>query len=223
MLTYRWHLESLCKKLTSRVALLRRIAGSGWDVGAITTTWALVDSTAEYFARVWCCSYPTHLIEPAIKMLCELWLDACILHHRTIFLSSRASNLLNFCLKGATLSVASLAMEPGHLLHSALTCLLVGNAQHIELSHSFVPTTQQLISSSDDCNIRSAVQTPTDRMQSGWRTLRDSVLSSRTSAPNPFGTGLPRRAWVRLNRLCTAVGRFRSCLYKWGMSSSAAY
>jgi len=28
--TYRQHLESLCKKLISRVALLRRLAGSGW-------------------------------------------------------------------------------------------------------------------------------------------------------------------------------------------------
>jgi len=33
---------------------------------------------------------------------------------------------------------------------------------------------------------------------------------------------LPRRTWVRLNHLCTGVGRFRSCLYKWGMASSAA-
>jgi len=33
---------------------------------------------------------------------------------------------------------------------------------------------------------------------------------------------LPRRAWVRLNRLRTGVGRFRSCLYKWGMASFAA-
>jgi len=30
-----------------------------------------------------------------------------------------------------------------------------------------------------------------------------------------------RRAWVRLNRLRTGVGRFRSCLYKRGMASSA--
>ena len=30
------------------------------------------------------------------------------------------------------------------------------------------------------------------------------------------------RAWYRLNRLHTGVGRFRSCLYKWGMASFAA-
>ena len=33
---------------------------------------------------------------------------------------------------------------------------------------------------------------------------------------------LPRRAWVWLNHLHTGVGRFRSCLYEWGIASSAA-
>jgi len=33
-LTYRRHLELLRKKLTSRVALLRQLAGSGWGAGA---------------------------------------------------------------------------------------------------------------------------------------------------------------------------------------------
>ena len=33
---------------------------------------------------------------------------------------------------------------------------------------------------------------------------------------------LPRTAWVRLNRLRTGVGRFRSCLYKRGMASPVA-
>jgi len=31
-----------------------------------------------------------------------------------------------------------------------------------------------------------------------------------------------RTAVVRLDRFRTGVGRFRSCLYKWGMASSAA-
>ena len=38
----------------------------------------------------------------------------------------------------------------------------------------------------------------------------------------PPGITLPERAWVRLDRIRTGVGRFRSCLYKWGMASSAA-
>jgi len=58
----------------------------------------------------------------------------------------------------------------------------------------------------------------TDGMRSGWRTLRDSVLSSPTSAPTlpESGMSLPRTTWV------SCVRRFRPCLYKWGMASSAA-
>ena len=57
-LTFRQHLESLRKKLTTRVGLLRRLAGSSWGAGAITlrtATLALVHSTAEHCAPVWCC------------------------------------------------------------------------------------------------------------------------------------------------------------------------
>ena len=43
----------------------------------------------------------------------------------------------------------------------------------------------------------------------------------RTPAPPP-GVTLPRIAWVRLKRLCTGVGRFHSCLYRWRMASTAA-
>jgi len=65
-LTYCRHLESLRKKLTSRVALLRRLAGSDWGAGATTlrtATLALVHSTAEYCAPVWCRSAHTRLID----------------------------------------------------------------------------------------------------------------------------------------------------------------
>ena len=69
-LTYRRHLESLRKKLTSQVALLGRLAGSGWGAGATTlrtATLAPVHSTAEYCPPVWCCSVHTCLIDPTIN------------------------------------------------------------------------------------------------------------------------------------------------------------
>jgi len=44
-------------------------------------------------------------------------------------------------------------MEPGHLLHSALTCPSSANARLLKWRHLYVPATQQLISSSDDNNI----------------------------------------------------------------------
>ena len=70
LLTYRRHLDSLHKKLTSRIALLRRLAGSGWCAGTTTlriATLALVHSTAVYCGPVWCRSAHTLLIDPAIN------------------------------------------------------------------------------------------------------------------------------------------------------------
>ena len=59
-----------------------------------------------------------------------------------------------------------------------------------------------------------------------WRGWADNPTRLRTSIPDTGthtpGMTLPRRAWVRLNRLRTGVGRFRSCPYKWGMATSAA-
>jgi len=47
---------------------------------------------------------------------------------------------------GATLSLARRAMEPGHLLHSALTWPPSANARRLKSRHTFVPAAQQLIS-----------------------------------------------------------------------------
>ena len=64
----------------------------------------------------------------------------------------------------------------------------------------------------------------TNEMRSDCSTLQDSALSALTPAPTLLHTAktLPKTAWVRLNRLRTGVERFRSCLYKCGMASSAA-
>ena len=69
-LTFRHHLEALRKKLSTRVTLLRRLAGSGWGARAKTLRTAalsLVYSTAEYCAPVWCRSVHTRLIDSALN------------------------------------------------------------------------------------------------------------------------------------------------------------
>jgi len=123
---------------------------------------------------------------------------------------------------GATLSLGRRAMEPEHLLHSTLTRPSSADARRLKSRHPIVPATQQLISFSDN-NIRAA-QWADHQWDAEWA---DNPTRLRIFIPDtgthPPGMTLPRNAWVRLNRLRTGVGRFRSCLRKWGMILSASF
>ena len=55
ILTYQYHLKTFCKKLVSRIAFIRQLAGTSWGGRATTvrtSTLALVHSTAEYWELV---------------------------------------------------------------------------------------------------------------------------------------------------------------------------
>jgi len=58
-----------------------------------------------------------------------------------------------------------------------------GNARHLKSGQPCALAAKHLISPSDDNNIVRRSGWITDGMRSGWRTLRDSVLSSPTSPP----------------------------------------
>jgi len=157
---YRRHLASLRKKLTSRVALLRRLAGSGWGAGATTlqiATLDLVHSTAEYCAPVWSRNAHTHLIHPAINDALRI-VTGCLLRpipadNLPILAGIQPAELRR---NGATLSLARRAMEPAHFLHTALTCPSIAKARRLKSRHPFLPAAQHLISSSDNNNIHTA-------------------------------------------------------------------
>jgi len=87
---------------------------------------------------------------------------------------------------------------------------------------TFVPAAQQLISFSNNNNIRAA-QWADHQWNAEWayKPTRLRILIPDTGTHPPVMT-IPRKAWVRLNRLRTGVGRFLSCLYKWDMASSTA-
>jgi len=158
-LTYCRHLQSLHKKLTSRVALLRQLAGSGWCAGATTlqiATLAVVHSTAVYCAPVWCRSAHTRLIDPTINNALQI-VTGCLrptpVDNLPTLAGIQPSELRRI---GATLSLERHAMEPGHLLHLALNRPSSANIWSLKSRHPFVPTEQHLISSSDNNNIRAA-------------------------------------------------------------------
>ena len=90
-------LRHCAKKLTTRVALMRRLAGSSWGAGAKTLHTAalsLVYSTAEYCAPVWCRSAHTRLIDSVLNN--ALSLDACVQLQQTIYPFSQVSSRLSF-------------------------------------------------------------------------------------------------------------------------------
>ena len=226
-LTYRRHFESLRKKLTSRVALLRRLAGSGWGAGATTlriATLALVHSTAEEATALLpgaVARKPASLILSSTTP-CQFWLGACVLHQRTTLFILAGIQPDELRRNGATLSLARLAMEPGHLLHSALTRPASANARHLKSRHPFVLAAQQPISSSDNNDIRVA-HWANHQWNAEWGdNLQDSETFISDIGSYTLRMTLPRRASVQPNRLRTVVRRFRSYLHKLGMVSSAA-
>ena len=271
---------SLCKKLTSCVALLRRFAGSGWSSGAVTlrtVTLILVYLTAECCTPAWCRSAHTRPINVVIND--ALWiLTGCLRPTPTDNLPilvgiqpaesrrkgatfSRASSVMEpgpwaawgtkggeeFSERGQVLSIMPnifqlcpthfprcgenfcmghnppcaplqpprtfcapwlrVCMQPGHLFHPALNRSPGENARHLKSRHPFVSTTQQLISSYDDHNNRSAGLWEDHRWNAEWF---EHTTRVRTFIPDigtyPPGMAVPRTSWVVLNHLRTGVG-----------------
>ena len=169
-----------------------------------TAALALVHSTAEYCAPVWSHSAHTRLIDPAINdalrivivCLCPTPAD-----NLPILAGIQPAELRR---SGATLSLARRAMEPGHLLHSALTrpsCALPWSLDICSTQRSPVHRVQMHGASNRDTHLHSphnnsSVHLTTTtyvrrigRITNGMRcrgtTPQDSAFSSPTPTPIP--------------------------------------
>ena len=151
--------------------------------------------------------------------------DACVQRLWTTFLCLQASNQLSFAVQPAeeaTLSLARRALEPVHLLHSKLYAFANEHFRRLKSRHPFVPAAQQLLKKVDNLNI-SATNWADYKWSMDWKKNCSRLHTFLPDAgPLAIGALLPRRAWIRLNRLRTGVGRFRSTMHRWGVASSAA-
>ena len=107
---------ALRKKLFSRVTLLRRLVGSGWDTGAKTLL------IAEYYAPVWCRSAHTRLIDSVLNDALRI-VTGCLrptpTDHLPVLSDIQPAELRRL---GATLSLAYRgSLVPDHILHGLLS------------------------------------------------------------------------------------------------------
>ena len=224
-LTYRHHLEALRKKLTTRVALLRRLAGSGWGAGAKTLRIAalsLIYSTAEYCAPVWCRSAHTRLIDSVLNDALRI-VTGCLRPTPTdclpVLAGIQPAELRRL---GATLSLAHRgSLDPDHILYELLAGPLDAHRERLKSRRPFVPAARRLLRDLSELDIRAAQWTDykwSTEYSTSTSELRAFIPRTTT---RPMGMGLPRPSWVRLNRLRTGVGRFQSSMHKWGLAPTS--
>ena len=159
-LTFRHHLEALRKKLSTRVTLLRRLAGSGWGEGAKTLRTAalsLVYSLTEYCAPVWCRSAHIRLIDSVLNDALRI-VTGCLRPTPTDYLPILAGiQPAELRRRGATLSLANRAtLNPAHIRHEQLVGKQNAHQGRLKSRRPFVPAAQKLLDSLTESDIRAA-------------------------------------------------------------------
>ena len=158
LLTFRHHLEAVCKQLSTRVALSKRLAGSEWGAGAKIlriSALSLVYSTSKYYTPVWCCSMHTCFIDSILS-------DA--LHIVTECLHPTPTESLpvltgiqpaELCRLGATFSLANCAIHDlDHVLPGQLVGQRDAHLGRLRSRRPFVPAAWKLLDSLSKLNIR---------------------------------------------------------------------
>ena len=198
--------------------------GSGWGAGAKTlriVTLSLVYSAAEYCTPVWCRSAHTRLIDSVLNdaLRNSYWMPASHSNRPPTYTLRHPSAELRRM--GATLSLAYRgSLDPDHILHGLLSGSSDTRQVRLRSRRPFVPGARNLLDNLARLGIRASEWT-----NHKWNAeycenaSRLRAFVSETGA-RPVGMGLPRAAWVKLNRLQTGVGRFHSSMHKWGLAPS---
>ena len=159
-LRFRHHLVALCKKLSSRVTLLRRLVGSGWGVGSKTlhiATVSLIYSTAEYCASVWCRSAHTCLIDNVLNDALRI-ITKCLRPTPTDHLP-KLSGIQPAELRRlrATLSLAYRgSLDPDHILYGLLSGSSDACQVRLRSRRPFVPAAWNLLNNLAGLGIRAS-------------------------------------------------------------------
>ena len=153
---------------------------------------------------------------------CAWLLDACVPLQRTTYLYSQASSQLSF----AEWERHSpwLTVDLWTPIISCMACLLSGSSDTLQVRlrsrRPFVPAARNLLDNLARLGIRASEWT-----NHKWKTeYCENASRLRAFVPEagarPVAMSLPRAGCVKLNRPRTGVGRFHSCMHKWGLAPS---
>ena len=156
-LTFRHQLEAWRDKLSTRIALLRGLAGCGWSTGARTlriSSLSLVYPTGEYCAPVWCRSTHTRLIDSILNNALRI-VTECLPPTPTEdlpFLAGIQPTELRRL--GATLSLTNCAIHDlDHVLDGQLVGQQDAHQGRLRSRHPFAPAAWKLLDCLSDLDI----------------------------------------------------------------------
>ena len=193
--------------------------GSGWGASAKTlriATLSVAYSAAEYSAPVWCRNRNvsqkiTRLIDSVLNDALHI-VTVCLrptpMDHLPVLSGIQPAELRRM---EATLSLAYHgSLDPDHILYGLLSGSSDTRQVRLRSRRPFVSVARNLLDNLARHGIRASEWTNhkwnAEYCENASR-LRAFVLETNAK---PVGMGLPRAAWVKLNRLRTGVGRFHS-------------
>ena len=121
----------------------------------------------------------------------------------------------------ATLSLAHRgSLDSDHILYGLLSGSSDTLQVRLRFRRPFVSAVRNLLDNLARLGIRAS-----EWKNYKWNTeYYENISRLRAFVPGtgarPVGMGLPRAAWVKLNRLRTGVGRFHLSMHKWGLAPS---
>ncbi|KAG4065142.1 hypothetical protein HA402_007539 [Bradysia odoriphaga] len=213
-LTFKTNSEKLAAKLATRINLLRKLAGTTWGADANvlrTTALSLVYSVAEYCAPIWLKCAHTDRIDVQLN-------EALRIISGTV-----ASTPVEWLSVLANIEPPSIRRIKAFVKEWEKQQNSEHMPIHIDLNN--LPG-QRLTSRNPSWLTYSEINLPF-RPGEEWKAMWDDIKVKQCELiidPNekPLGFNLPRKAWIRLNRIRTGHGNCGHFLFLWNQTETTA-